>query len=194
MSDAAFVTPQFIEENQSLFQRRNGGPVTKKERFERREQVYKLHFEQGYPALKVAKKLNVNRHTIEADIKFWYSKLTSKWRESEIEGWMQKQVERLEIQRTRLIENLEGQEDPKQKVMLEKMIAVLDEKIVKIVITILKHPDNVTREATSIVNAFLKEHKINGRYIDPSSMKWISIEKYDKIQKILEQQELSSSV
>ena len=43
---------------------KKGGPYTKKEQDERRQEVFKLHFEKGYSASKIFEMLKVNRNTI----------------------------------------------------------------------------------------------------------------------------------
>ena len=56
---------------------KKGGRYTKKEQEERRLQVYHLHFEQEKPAVKIAELLNVNRNTINDDIRYWHQQLAS---------------------------------------------------------------------------------------------------------------------
>jgi len=54
---------------------KKGGPYTKKEQDDRRQEVFKLHFEKGYSAMKISEVLNMNRNTINEDIRHWYSEL-----------------------------------------------------------------------------------------------------------------------
>ena len=49
---------------------KKGGRYTKKEQEERRLQVYHLHFEENTPAIRIAEMLNVNRNTINDDLRF----------------------------------------------------------------------------------------------------------------------------
>ena len=51
-------------------QAKKGGPYSKKEREDRRMQVYNLHFEEDLPAVKIAEMLDVNRNTVNDDITF----------------------------------------------------------------------------------------------------------------------------
>ena len=53
-----------------VLEKRNGGPYTKKEQEQRRSKVYNLHFEKGHSAVKIAETINVNRNTINDDIKY----------------------------------------------------------------------------------------------------------------------------
>ena len=140
MSEIISVSPEFIDDNQVMFasRKRKGGPFTKQERFLRRQEIYNLHFEFGYSALKISQMTKVNRHTVENDIKYWYSKLADDWKENDIDGWAQKQISRLESQRTQLLEELKNQNDLKAKLAIRKMIIGIDEKIVKLVLSIAK--------------------------------------------------------
>jgi len=52
-----------------------GGPYTKQEQEIRRDKVFELYFEQRHSALQIAKILDINRNTINKDVKFWYSEL-----------------------------------------------------------------------------------------------------------------------
>ena len=54
---------------------KKGGPYTKLQLEKRRDEVFKLHFEYGYHAVQIAKLLNVNRNTINEDIKYWCTEL-----------------------------------------------------------------------------------------------------------------------
>ena len=50
---------------------KKGGPYTKKQREDRRDEVFRLHFENGYSAVKISKLLDVTRITIDDDVKYW---------------------------------------------------------------------------------------------------------------------------
>ncbi len=54
---------------------KKSGPYTKKEQDDRRQEVFKLHFEKGYSGVKISEILNANRNTINDDIRYWYSQL-----------------------------------------------------------------------------------------------------------------------
>lgn len=59
---------------------KKGGPYTKQEKEDRQNEVYRLHFEYGSSAVKIAEMLNVNRNTINEDIKYLYSILLEDWK------------------------------------------------------------------------------------------------------------------
>ena len=47
------------------------GPYTKQELENRRNEVYRLHFEYRYSVRKIAELMKINRNTINGDIKHW---------------------------------------------------------------------------------------------------------------------------
>jgi DNA-binding CsgD family transcriptional regulator len=49
-------------------------PYTKIQKKERRDEVYKLHFEHGMPATRIAELRKVDRNTINNDLKILYKK------------------------------------------------------------------------------------------------------------------------
>lgn len=110
-------------------QERKGGPYTKKEQQERRDEVFRLHFEKGFPALKIADMLNINRNTINEDLKYWYSEFSEKWKKYDIRAFIMKQIYRLETQRIRLLEELDKQEKFKDRMEVEKLLLEIDNKL-----------------------------------------------------------------
>jgi len=112
-----------------------GGPYTKQEQETRKEQVFELHFEQGISAVQIAKILEVNRNTITKDIQILYSKL----REDKPEygkNWLDKQLFRLESQRTRLQQILQKEIALKDTLQIEKSITYIDLSIAGIIVRI----------------------------------------------------------
>ncbi len=102
----------------ALVQEKKGGPYSKQEQQKRQNEVYRLHFEFGYPAVKIAKKLHVNRNTINSDINYLYSQLAEKWENQDISGLILSQIEKMKYQRDRLYEELEKQEDFTKKLSI----------------------------------------------------------------------------
>ena len=112
-----------------------GGPYTKQEQETRKEQVFELHFEQGISAVQIAKILGVNRNTVTKDIQILYSKL----REDKPEygkNWLDKQLFRLESQRTRLQQILQKEIALKDTLQIEKSITYIDLSIAGIIVKI----------------------------------------------------------
>jgi len=110
---------------------KNGGPYTKREQEERKIQVYHLHFEENKSAVKIAELLNVNRNTINDDIRYWHLQLANEMKVQNLSAKMTKQIQRMEIQRDRLLGDLEDTESLAQKLSIEKFISEIDNRLVQ---------------------------------------------------------------
>ena len=114
---------------------KQGGPYTKTEQDDRRKKVYSMYFEKGFSAIKIAHELEVNRNTINQDVKFWRSGLTQKDQIKPV-IWLLEQKEHLEQQKDRLLELLEITKDFEQRLRVEKIILDIEGKITNLVIKI----------------------------------------------------------
>ena len=108
---------------------KKGGRYTKKEQEERRLEVHKLHFERGKPAVEIAEMLNVNRNTVNDDIKFWYRRRVKNQHNLDFYPKMSRQIQRREIQRDRFFGYLEEAETLEEKIKLEKLIGDIDNRL-----------------------------------------------------------------
>ena len=111
---------------------KKGGRYTKKEQEERKIQVYHLHFEENKSAVKIAELLNVNRNTINDDIQYWHKQLVIEFKAQDLTAKMTKQIQRMEIQRDRLLEDLEDVESFDEKIRLEKFVAEIDNRLTQL--------------------------------------------------------------
>jgi|APSaa5957512493_1039668.scaffolds.fasta_scaffold36521_2 hypothetical protein len=109
---------------------KKGGRYTVKEQEERRIQVYHLHFEENKSAVKISELLDVNRNTINGDIAYWHSQLAHEFNAQNITAKMTKQIQRMEMQRDRLLDFLEDV-DFDEKFKIEKFISEIDNKLVQ---------------------------------------------------------------
>ncbi len=123
-ADPLAIDPQFIEENSrsQLVSTRQGGPYSRGQRRKRRKEVFRLHFEQGLPATKIAELMHVNRNTINDDIRFLYRKLAGDLEGQDFDGYFSKQLVRLEIQRSRIMGYLSQTQDLDKKLAIEKTV------------------------------------------------------------------------
>jgi hypothetical protein len=108
---------------------KKGGRYTKKEQEERKIKVYYLHFEQNKSAVKIAELLNVNRNTINEDIRYWHQQVAGEFKAQDLKAKLTKQIQRMEIQRDRLLDDLEDVEDLGEKIKLERFIAEIDNRL-----------------------------------------------------------------
>ncbi len=111
---------------------KKGGRYTKKEQEERRIEVYHLHFEENKAAINISELLNVNRNTINDDIRYWHLQLATKFKSQDLTAKMTKQIQRMEIQRDRLLEDLDAVENLDEKVKLERFISDIDNRFVQL--------------------------------------------------------------
>lgn len=109
---------------------KKGGRYTVKEQEERRIEVYHLHFEDNKSAVKISELLDVNRNTINGDIAYWHSQLAHEFNAQNIAAKMTKQIQRIEMQRDRLLEFLEDA-SMDEKFKTEKFISEIDTKLMQ---------------------------------------------------------------
>lgn len=110
---------------------KKGGPYSKKEREDRRMQVYHLHFEENLSAVKIAEMLDVNRNTVNDDITFWYSQLSNALKSQDVGANIAKQIQRTDLQRERLLELLEEAKTIDEKIRIEKIISDIDSRMMQ---------------------------------------------------------------
>jgi hypothetical protein len=82
-SELPDVSSKFLGENQKFsksLKNKKGGPYNKADRHARRAEVYRLHFEFGYSAIRIADMMKINRNTINGDVSYWFDKISKNWR------------------------------------------------------------------------------------------------------------------
>jgi len=117
---------------------KKGGPYTKKDQDKRRNEVFKLHFEQGKSAVKIAEILRVNRNTVNDDIKILYRELKKEWNSYDRHSWIVKELHRLDDQRARLLED-KVEANEAQKNRIEEMLYKIDTKLLDLVTSLMEH-------------------------------------------------------
>ena len=126
------VSSEFIEEQKKLGQtkpKRKGGRHTKQEKIKRQEEVHKLHFDYGYSARKIAKIMNINKNTINSDIDYWYDQIGERTNILEPEDLIITSIERLNLQRNRLRNQLDKTKSFEEIIKIERLLLELDSKI-----------------------------------------------------------------
>jgi len=169
----------------SLSQTKKGGPYTKKQRLDRKNEVLKLHFEYGYSATKIADLMKINRNTINDDINQGYEQLSKDWNKYDIDSWLMRQILRFESQRSRLLQELEKQETTKEKLVIEKMIFQIDCQIAQIPVNNLKKKNEIESKALDLVNYWAKKNNWDLRVINTKDLVHTTPKKLEMITKIL---------
>ena len=163
---------------------KKGGPYTKDEQRKRRDEVYRLHFEYGYSARKIAEFLKVNRGTINRDIMQLYANIANKWRHLDPEVFVRNQVERLELQRTRLRKQLDKVESFHEKIIVEKIILDIDMKIANLQIRLVETTSNIHKRISDGINEWQKEEESGKRVFLQDMFFEVSEKAYKKLYNI----------
>ncbi len=147
-----------------MAQVKRGGPHTKQEQKQRRNKVYDLHFGKGYPAIKIADMLHVNRNTVNEDIRYLYGTISEELPEHSPSLFL-KQLQRLETQQARLLEELEKCTTFKERMTLERLLLSINSKIVSHHSKITLHRNDVFKKLRiAVENPALNEfHKLLSR-------------------------------
>jgi hypothetical protein len=167
MDEIITVSQEFIKENK-LGQTgpKRGGPYTAKDKTARRNEVHRLHFDYGYSSRKISELMKINRKTIDNDIKLMYSKLMHKWDFPDIEQWLLYNMESLEIQKSRLREELDEVTDLQAKMSIERLLLDLESRSIELKFKLCNSMQRVHRRSTDIVNQWLEKRGEKTRYLN----------------------------
>ncbi len=165
---------------------KKGGPYPTQAKKLRRDEVFKLHFDYGYSARKIADMTNTNRNTINSDIAFWYSQLQKDDHRVSSDDLINKILYRFEAKRVRLMEKLDKATVLSESLLLEKMIYEIDNKIIQIVMKIRIANQLGYDRTMNMFNDWLKENGYKERYILWGHTLRVSADTSNKIQKIIQ--------
>ena len=183
------ITSEFIEKNQNdlcqfMPESHKRGPYSKQDKQARQNEVYKYHFEYGYSARKIAELMNINRNTINGDIKHWYSTISNS-NDIQPESALFTILERLDIQRTRIREYLDKTSNISEKITIEKMILDIDYKIAQINQRIFESAQAMMSFAIKFLNDHLKAQNQKQRYFTFGQKMSVSDSAIKRIDKII---------
>ena len=166
MSDNLQVSKEFFAEEKETKQHqlgqtmqksdKNGGPYPIQAKKTRLNEVFKLHFDYGYSARKIANMLKINRNTINSDITYWYSQLRKEDDIISVDDWVNKMLYRLETKRIRLMKKLDKTTSLDDFIVLEKMLSEIDIKIIQIRINIQTAEKLVYYKTMNMFNGWLE--------------------------------------
>ena len=188
------VPEDFIKENkanlgQFMPKSRKRGPYSKHDKLTRRSEVYRLHFEYGYSARRIAEMMKVNRNTINGDIQYLYGQVIKNYNMVDPRIAIIKQINKLEIQKTRLREQLDKTKNHSERISIERLLFDIDSKIIHIRIKISESNYQVHRMATKWLNDHLEKNQKEKRYLTLSDTSTVSISAYEKINKIIKEEQ-----
>jgi len=163
-------------------------PYTKAEREKRRLEVYKLHFENGMPATRIAQLMNVDRNTINKDLKFLYRQALNDYYldEMSLDDILDKQLVRLEAQRDRLGLYLSDAKDVTNKVTIERLIADIDFRVLTAVEKISHNTGQFWDQIIRAANKIAENNNLRIRYTSLFELQKISIDSRKSLDEIRE--------
>ena len=163
-------------------------PFTKGERKKRRLEVYKLHFENGMPATKISELMKVDRNTINNDIKFLYRRALNDYNlnDMSLNDILAKQLVRLATQRDRLGVYLTDAKDVTSKVIIERLIADIDFRVLSAVEKINHNTVQFYDQIIKAVNTIAENKKLDVRFTSLFELREISIDSRINLNKLKE--------
>jgi hypothetical protein len=187
------INQQFIEENKKINlnlvrHRHKFAPFTRSQRRKRRMEVYKLHFEHGVPATRIAELMKVDRNTINNDLKILYREALNDYspEDMSLEDILQKQLLRLETQRDRLGLYICDAKDINNKIAIERLIADIDFKLIGAIEKVYHKEGRFWDEIIKKVNKIAENTKSDVRYTSLFELHEISIDSRKSLNKLIE--------
>jgi len=190
------ISQEFIESGKSLQSnsKKRGGRYTKDETLKRQNEVHRLHFEYGYSARKISELMKINRNTINGDVDYWYAKIHANSNNIDPEPSIVFSIQRFNVQRSRLRENLDKAENFQQRHAIEKMIFDIDCKIVYTQIKLANSMTRVYKLSMGFVNDWLKENGTDTRYMTYFDTITVSKKANQKISKIIKDDKIKTGI
>ena len=162
-------------------------PFTRAQRKERRDEVYRLHFENGMPATRIAELMKVDRNTINNDLKILYKKAIKDYNsDMSFDDVIEKQLLRLETQRDRLLLDLCDVLDINNKITIERLIADIDFKVIGLMERLNQNLAQRWDAIVEHVNKIAEKENLKMRYTTPFQLHRISIQSRQDLDKLME--------
>lgn len=164
-------------------------PYTQSQRRLRRSEVYKLHFEHGMPATRIAEIMKVDRNTINNDLKVLYQKALNDYNPDNmsLDEIVEKQLVRLETQRDRLGLYLCDVKDINSKISIERLIADVDFKLIGAIEKVNHNSSRFLDEILKGVNKMAEINNISLRYTSLFELQKISLDSRKSLDEIRDQ-------
>lgn len=190
MLDKLEVSDELIEENQPNLCRtvpkgRKSGPYSKENKEIRRYEVHRLHFEYNFSARHIADLMQVSRNTINKDLEFCYSQIMNNSKILEPELIVEVNLERLDIQYTRLRESLDKTDSSEVKNTIERLILDVNSKIIYTVQRRAESSVRIMDLVTERLNNWMEENRKETRYMTLSDKFKVSSKAHEKISRII---------
>lgn len=183
------ISQEFLEENKKLCQpmpkSRRQGRYSKKNKEARRNEVYRLQFDYGYSARKIADIMKVSRNTVNGDVSYWYSKFLESNKIFDPETVVVMTLERLEIQYTRLREQLDKTDSQQEKNTIERLMLDVNSKFINTNLRLAESTIKIMDSATRRLNHWLEDDRSKMRYMTLFDRIRVSEKAQEKIERII---------
>jgi len=161
------------------------GPYTRSEKDKRRDEVYRLHFEYGYSARKIAELMKVNRNTINGDVDYWYSMIIKKVNIFQPEYNIITTLEKMQIQLARLREQLDKAKSISERISIERLIYDINSKILYTYQKVASSSIRTHGLATQLCNSKMKKDNRPGRILSFYDTIAVSDKAQERINRII---------
>ena len=192
-NELSHVTDEFLEQNSSYAEKKpvkKGGPYSKNDKDKRMNEVYRLHFEYGYSARKIAEMMNVNRNTINGDIDYWFSRISKDVNLFDPSTMIVRGIARMEIQLTRLREQLDKVKNYSERMSIERLIYDINCKIMHTYERLTHSTYSVHKLATEWLNQYMEKNKKPERYLTWFDTISVSKKAQEKINRIIKEDKI----
>ena len=183
------ISKDFLKQNSKYAKtkrpKKKGGPYSKNDKIVRRDEVYRLHFDYGYSARKIAELMKVSRNTINGDMQYWYSKISRNIHIINPETSIIVQLDKMKIQGTRLREQLDKVSDGSERITIERLIFDINSKIMH---TVQKLADSKIRNqerAAEWLNNQMSKINWSERMLTYFDTISVSPKSYERIRRII---------
>jgi len=183
------VTNKFLKQNSKYAKTKRtakkGGPYTRTDKDKRRDEVYRLHFDYGYSARKIAELMKVNRNTVNGDVDYWYSKMPKNVNDMDPTNATMIYLETMTIQITRLREQLDKVKNNSERMPIERLIFDINSKIIY---TYEKLSSSIIRThgiSTKWYNSTMKKYGKSNRVITYFDTISVSKKAHERINRII---------
>jgi hypothetical protein len=141
------------------------------------------------PATRIAELMNVDRNTINNDLKLLYVEALKDYdpEDMSLDDILQKQLLRLETQRDRLCLYLCDAKDINNKIAIERLITDIDFKLIGAIEKVKHNAGRFRDEITKEVNRIAEHKKLNIRYTSDFELCEISTESRKSLDKLKEE-------
>ncbi len=128
-----YVNREFIEDNKKIIFKnsKKGGPYSKAEKEKRQNEVHRLHFDYGYSARKIADMIKISRNTVNDDLSYWYARIYQSTNTFDPQMAIVVNMHRLDVQRSRLREQLDKTKAFQERMTIERMMYEIDYKLLQ---------------------------------------------------------------